>query len=80
MLVRFALERLLYRLGQSAFADQFQLKGALLFTLWYDQPHRPTRDAGLLGFGPSDLMSLRETFMQIAAIEADTASVSIPTA
>lgn len=71
MLVRFALERLLYRLGQSAFADQFLLKGALLFTLWYDQPHRPTRDADLLGFGPSDLESLQQTFMQIAAIEAD---------
>lgn len=71
MLVRFALERILYRLGQSAFADQFLLKGALLFTLWYDQPHRPTRDADLLGFGPNDLESLRQTFAQIAGIEVN---------
>lgn len=40
VLVRFALERMLYRLGLSAHADRFVLKGALLFTLWYDMPHR----------------------------------------
>ena len=33
VLVRYALERLLYRLSQSAHADHFVLKGALLFTL-----------------------------------------------
>ena len=71
LLVRFALERMLYRLSQSPFADQFLLKGALLFTLWYDQPHRPTRDADLLGFGSSDLASLRQTFMQIAGMEVN---------
>ena len=40
VLVRFALERILYRLTQSQHADRFLLKGALLFTLWYDMPHR----------------------------------------
>lgn len=49
VLVLFALERLLYRLSQSAHAERFLLKGALLFALWYDMPHRPTRDADLLG-------------------------------
>ncbi len=33
VLVRFALERILYRLTQSKYADRFLLKGALLFTL-----------------------------------------------
>lgn len=47
VLVRFALERILYRLTQSAHADRSVLKGALLFTLWYDMPHRATRDADL---------------------------------
>ena len=45
VLVRFALERILYRLSQSAHANHFLLKGALLFTLWSDIPHRTTRDA-----------------------------------
>ena len=68
VLVRYTLERLLYRLSQSAHADRFVLKGALLFTLWYDMPHRPTRDADLLGFGPSDLASIGQIFRDIAAV------------
>ena len=72
VLVRFALERMLYRLSQSAHADGFLLKGALLFTLWYDIPHRATRDADLLGFGPSDLASVVKTFRDIVSVEVDT--------
>lgn len=68
MVVRYALERLLYRLSQSAHADRFLLKGAMLFTLWYDMPHRPTRDVDLLGFGSSDLASIKQTFKDIASV------------
>ena len=71
VLVRYALERFLYRLSQSPHADRLLLKGALLFTLWYDMPHRPTRDADLLGFGPSDLESIGQTFRDIASIGVD---------
>lgn len=78
VLVRFALERLLYRLSQSEHADRFLLKGALLFTLWYDMPHRSTRDADLLGFGPSDLDSILQTFRQIASVTVDDAIVFDP--
>jgi len=35
ILIRYALERILYRLTQSTHADRFLLKGALLFALWY---------------------------------------------
>lgn len=68
LLVRFALERILYRLAQSQYADRYLLKGALLFTLWYDMPHRATRDADLLGFGASDLESVAQVFREIAAV------------
>ncbi|NYI00593.1 nucleotidyl transferase AbiEii/AbiGii toxin family protein [Cupriavidus plantarum] len=78
VLVRFALERILYRLTQSSHADRFLLKGALLFTLWYDMPHRATRDADLLGFGASDLESVREVFRDIAAVAADDGIVFDP--
>jgi len=71
VLVRFALERILYRLTQSEHADRFLLKGALLFTLWYDMPHRATRDPDLLGFGASDLASVAQTFRDIAAVVVD---------
>lgn len=68
VLVRFALERILYRLTLSPYADRFLLKGALLFTLWYDMPHRATRDADLLGFGASDLESIDWTAQPFVAI------------
>jgi hypothetical protein len=83
VLVRYALERFLYRLGQSAHADHFVLKGAMLFNLWYAMPHRPTRDVDLLGFGPSDLQSIAQAFREIVTVVAqdgivfDAASVRV---
>ena len=69
VLTRFALERFLCRLGQSHHANHFLLKGALLFTLWYNMPHRTTRDIDLLGFGPSDLDTIELIFHEIATIK-----------
>lgn len=71
VLVRFALERFLYRLGQSAHAERFVLKGAMLFNLWYAMPHRPTRDVDLLGFGASDLESIAQAFREMVAVRAE---------
>ena len=51
VLTRFALERLLYRLSHSPHAERFVLKGAMLMVIWFDDPHRVTRDLDLLGFG-----------------------------
>lgn len=51
MLTRFATERLLYRMGISPHNDQFILKGAMLFELWFSEPHRPTQDVDFLGSG-----------------------------
>lgn len=69
LLNRFAMERLLARVSRSAHAERFLLKGALLFALWYEAPHRPTRDADLLGFGPDDAAVLIALFSEIAAME-----------
>ena len=44
VLTRYAVQRLLHRLSWSEFRDRFLLKGATLFAVWSDQPHRPTRD------------------------------------
>jgi hypothetical protein len=65
VLARYAVERLLYRLSVSNLSNQFVLKGALLFYLWNEQMHRPTRDLDLLGFGPADAATLEQTFKQI---------------
>ena len=50
-LIRYGCERLLYRLSRSPHSRSFMLKGATLFGAWEGEPHRPTRDVDLLGFG-----------------------------
>lgn len=75
VLVRYALERFLYRLSQSAHAEHFVLKGAMLFNLWYAMPHRPTRDVDLLGFGASDLGAIAQAFREIVSFAADDGMV-----
>jgi hypothetical protein len=69
VLTRYAIERLLYRISISQHADQFLLKGALLFDLWFDIPHRPTRDADFLGFGSAELPHIETIFKEICMIE-----------
>ena len=71
VLTRYALERLLYRLSVPPHADQFLLKGALLFDLWFDIPHRPTRDADFLGSGSADLSRLEAIFKDICSLDVD---------
>jgi hypothetical protein len=70
-LSHYGLERLLYRLSVSPYAANYLLKGALLFSLWYDHPHRPTRDADLLGFGPDDIDTAVSAFREICQIAVE---------
>ncbi len=71
VLTHYGLERLLYRLSISPHAPNFLLKGALLFSLWYDVPHRATRDADLLGFGSDDIGSVVAAFQDICRIASE---------
>jgi len=68
LLTQYGLERLLYRLSQSGYRDRFILKGAMLFMLWGDQPHRPTRDVDFLGFGDSSEAGLQNIFRELCDI------------
>lgn len=73
VLIRYALERFLYRLGRSQHKDRLILKGAMLFAAWTHRPHRPTRDLDLLGIGDSSDAALVQVFGDIArtAVEPD---------
>jgi hypothetical protein len=71
LLTRYALERMLYRLSISKQRDQFLLKGALLFDLWFDVPHRPTHDADFLGFGSAEIPHIEEIFRDICRIKVE---------
>jgi len=65
LIVRFGVERLLYRLSQSPHAGKFLLKGAMLFALWDEKAPRPTQDVDLLAFGQIDLDDVRAVFKEI---------------
>lgn len=73
MLTRYANERLLYRMSSSPYRDHFVLKGAMLFELWGETPHRATRDIDLLGVGEATIAHLVEVFSTIcnADVEPD---------
>lgn len=71
VLTRYALERLLYRLSASPHKDNFLLKGALLFDLWFDVPLRPTRDIDLLGFGLAEEPLVLRLFQEVCEIGCD---------
>ena len=67
----YAIERFLYRLGLSPYADQFILKGAQLFRIWTGDDYRPTRDVDLLRFGNPDISELEQIFREMCQVETD---------
>lgn len=68
LLQRYAAERFLYRLGQSAHRDRFVLKGAMLFALWGGSVYRPTRDLDFTGYGNSEADDVIATFEDVCAV------------
>ena len=75
LLTRYANERLLHRLSLSPHRSRFVLKGAMLMTTWFDDPHRPTRDVDFLGYGDSAPDAMLATFREICAIEVNDGMV-----
>lgn len=71
VLMRYGAERFLYRLSISEHRNRFLLKGAALFSLWFDAPHRPTKDLDLLGYGPSDIPSLEDIVRSICGVKTE---------
>lgn len=80
MLERYALERLLFRLGQSPHRARFVLKGAALFALWGGPAYRPTRDLDFTCYGDYDTEAVCADFRALCAIpDSVTALVFDPT-
>lgn len=69
LLVRYALERLLYRMSLSDWHDQFVLKGAFTFLLWQGTLHRPTRDLDLMGYGSPEPRAVEDVFRAITGMD-----------
>lgn len=71
LLDRYARERFLYRLSESEHCDTFILKGATVFIVWSDEPHRATKDIDLLGHGVSSVEHLEQIFREICGTPVD---------
>lgn len=69
VLLRYAFERFLFRLGKSAYAEKFILKGASAFAVWLGPMVRVTRDADLEAFGDSSPNGLIAAFKEICLVE-----------
>lgn len=69
--LRYAIERLLYRLAKSGYRDQFVLKGAMLFSLWAPVPYRSTGDLDLLGHGDPAPERMAAIFAAICSAAVD---------
>jgi hypothetical protein len=71
ILVRYSLERLLYRLSISDAADRFVLKGAMLFAVWTGHQYRATQDLDLLGLGDNSPEAMTKVFGDILRVEPE---------
>lgn len=67
LLVRYANERLIYRLAVSPHAGDFILKGAMLLYAWSPYPFRATQDVDLLGRGEITAERLAIMFRRLCA-------------
>ena len=69
LLLRYALERFLYRLGRSRYSDLFVLKGASVFAVWLGSLCRVTRDADVEAIGRFHPEALVSIFKEICSLE-----------
>ena len=68
VLLRYAFERFLWRLGKSRHHDSLVLKGASAFAVWLGPFVRVTRDADMEAFGDATPERLVAAFREICAI------------
>ena len=69
MLQYYGMERFLYRLGKSQYANQFILKGALMFTAWNIPERRTTLDIDFLARFDNQIDSIEKVIKDICKIK-----------
>jgi hypothetical protein len=65
------MERFLYRLCRSPYAERFVLKGALMLRVWDAPTARPTKDVDLLGRMANSLDNLSNIVREICVVEVE---------
>ena len=76
LLQYFAIERFIYRLSKSPYADKFILKGALMFSAWCGLASRPTMDIDLLGIIDNRLEVITTAIKDACLMDVDTDGIS----
>src|ERR1700749_2101898 len=71
LLQYFAMERFLYRLAKSPYANHFILKGALLLTAWRAPVSRPTMDIDLAGQTSNELDHIKTVVIAVCDVAVD---------
>lgn len=71
LLDHYVIERLLYRISQTELNGLMVLKGAMLFSVWYEDPTRTTRDADFLSLMNPNDPRLKEALLEAMTLELD---------
>ena len=71
VLMRYGLERLMYRLSRSVYAKEFVVKGALLLRVWTGEQYRPTKDLDLLAILDKSPEELDQIFRDICTLTVE---------
>lgn len=74
----YAIERFLFRLGQTPFRKKFILKGAQMLRVWHTPTSRPTMDVDLLGRVENSIENLEKIVRECCAVEADDGVIFRP--
>lgn len=64
----YAMERFLYRLSKTRYADKFILKGGLLFYVWNLPLRRPTRDIDFRGYVSGNRSTLLKIINEVIEV------------
>ena len=75
----YAIERFLYRLSISSYAEKFFLKGGLMLKIWDSMDHRATMDIDLLARTSNQIKNLHSIISEIAAITSEEDAIVFDT-
>jgi len=71
LMTRYAIERFMWRVGQSRHADKFTLKGAMAFTYYAENSSRTTKDADFMMNSKFSPESIKALLTEIVCIKTD---------
>jgi predicted nucleotidyltransferase component of viral defense system len=76
LLQYYAMERFLYRLSLSRYADRFILKGGLMLRIWHLPEHRPTMDIDMLGRSSNQESEIVAQIREVLVVDVEPDGLS----